>query len=232
VGDLIAKVKDLGLLENTIIVFTSDHGEMMGGHGCRPKSKQFAWDESVCVPFLIQHPFIGDNKGSVVNSPISTPDILPSLLGLANIHIPKSIEGEDLSELIQFPDPEADRTALVMSICPFTREKVNIEYRGIRTKQYSYVRTLNGPSMMYDHKNDPYQMNNLFGKNEYIEIEKSLDKKLQTALKNIGDQDFKPREYYLEKWNLVLNGNGTYIDYQGFTKGKGVVQSPNISANQ
>lgn len=232
VGDLITKVNDLGLMENTIIVFTSDHGEMMGAHGVRPKSKQVAWDESVHVPFLIRYPLMGDNKGTVVDVPITTPDILPSLLGLANINIPESIEGENLSELIKSPDSKVDRTALFMNVCPFTRQKVNIEYRGIRTKQYSYVRTLNGPSMMYDHQNDPYQMNNLLGKYEYKEIEKLLDENLQTALKKIGDQDFKPRSFYLEKWNLKLNGNGTYIDYQGFTKGKGVVQSPKLENNR
>ena len=114
VGELIAKIKELDLMKNTIIVFTSDHGEMMGAHGCRPKSKQVAWDESVLVPFLIRYPLIGNNnKGTVINAPITTPDVLPSLLGHANINIPKSIEGEDLSVLIKSPDPDFDRTGKI-----------------------------------------------------------------------------------------------------------------------
>ena len=91
IGDLIVKAKELGLIENSIIVFTSDHGEMMGGHGMRPKSKQAAWDESVLVPFLVRYPQIGEHKGTVADVPITTPDILPSLLGLANIEIPKTL---------------------------------------------------------------------------------------------------------------------------------------------
>jgi arylsulfatase A-like enzyme len=229
IGDLLAKIKELGLIDNSIIVFTSDHGEMMGAHGVRPKSKQAAWDESVLVPFLIKYPQICDNEGAVVNAPITTPDILPTLLALANIDIPNTIEGEDLSKLIKSPDTESDRAALFMNICPFTSEHIIKDYRGIRTKQYSYVRTLDGATMLYDHINDPYQMNNLLGKKELAETEKSLEKMLQTELKKIGDEDFKPRNYYLEKWNLKLNRNGTHIDYHGFMEGKGVVQSPKKS---
>ena len=225
VGDLLDKVKELGLMENTIIVFSADHGEMMGAHGGRPRSKQVAWDESVRVPFLIRYPEIGENKGTVVNVPITTPDILPSLLGLAKIKIPKSIEGEDLSKFMESTDPGKDQAALFMNICPFTQEHVYKEYRGIYTNLYSYVRTLTGPSMMYDMVNDPYQMNNLLGNKDYEKIERSLDKKLFKELEKIDD-DFKPREYYLKKWNLQLNRNGTHIDYQGFNNGKGLVQTP------
>jgi arylsulfatase A-like enzyme len=229
IGDVIAKVKELGLLDHSIIVFTSDHGEMMGAHGMRPKSKQAVWDESVLVPFLIRYPLIRENEGIVVDIPITTPDILPSLLGLANLDIPKTIEGEDLSRLMKSPATSSERGALFMHICPFSNEHILKEYRGIRTKQYSYVRTIDGASMMYDHVQDPFQMNNLVGKKEFSEIERSLEKKLQTALKTIGDEDFRPRNYYLEKWNLKLNRNGTHIDYHGFTTGKGVVQSPKIT---
>jgi len=231
IGDILSRVKDLDLMENTIIVFSSDHGEMMGAHGGRPKSKQAAWDESVRVPFLISYPEIGRHKGTVVKAPITTPDILPSLLGLANIQIPVSIEGEDLSQLIRSPDPETDRSALFMNICPFTSEYVLDEYRGIRTKQYVYVRTLDGASMLFDHVNDPYQLDNLLGKEEFRDVQKTLDEKLQASLKKTKD-DFYPRKYYLDKWNLTLNRNGTHVDYQLFNKGEGIVQSPKINAGQ
>jgi len=214
-------------MENTIIVFTSDHGEMMGAHGVRPRSKQVAWDESVHVPFLISYPGIGKQKGTVEHTPITTPDILPSILGFANIPIPNTIEGEDLSDIIKSPAKKSDRSALYMNVCPFTSQVINIEYRGIRTTQYSYVRTLEGASMLYDHIKDPFQMNNLLGKKEFREVELSMEKKLQKALVKAGDENFKPRKYYLNKWNLELNSEyGTHVDYWGFNEGKGVVQSP------
>lgn len=232
IGELIEKIKELGIWKNTIVVFTADHGEMMGSQGIRPMAKQVAWDESVHVPFLVKN-LHTDQKGGVVNAPLTTPDILPSLLGLSDIEIPESVEGEDLSDLIRFPNPEKDRAALFMNVCPFTREHIYDEYRGIRTKQYSYVRTLNGPSMMYDHVNDPYQMNNMLDIQEYIKIQKALDKKLEKALKKIGDEDFKPRKFYLDRWNLILNDkNKTHVDYIGFRDGKGMVQSPKLKTEK
>lgn len=227
IGRILNKLKESNLWDNTIVVFSADHGEMMGSHGVRPFTKQLAWDESIRVPFLIRYPSIGKNKGAVVNAPINTPDILPSLLGLTNIEIPDKVEGEDLSGLIKFPNPDVDRTALVMNICPFTREYKYPEYRAIRTKQYTYARILNGVSKFFDNEKDPYQMNNLANEPEFASLQQELDKKLDVALKNIGD-DFKSRDYYLKKWNLKLDPANNAINYKDFLKGTGVVQSPKL----
>lgn len=227
IGSILAKLKELNLQENTIVVFTSDHGEMMGSHGMRPFMKQLAWDESIKVPFLISYPSIGENKGKVVNAPINTPDILPSLLGLANTKIPESIEGEDLSDLIKSPDPDIDRAALVMNLCPFTSEYKYPEYRAIRTKQYTYARTPNGASKLFDNLKDPYQMNNLIDKIEFAGLQQELDKKLNAELEKAGDE-FKPRDYYLQKWNVVLDTTRNCINYWDFNEGIGVMQTPKL----
>lgn len=227
IGQVIQQVKELGLMENTIIVFTADHGEIMGAHGIPHYTKQLVWDESIKVPFLIHYPGIKENKGAVVHAPINTPDILPSLLGLSNIKIPASIEGEDLSDLIKAPDPEVDRAALVMNLCPFTREYKFPEYRAVRTKQYTYARTLEGPNALFDNQQDPYQMNNLINQVDYAELQQELDQKLNLALENIGD-DFQPRDYYLKKWNVKLDPQNNAINYRDFLKGEGVVQSPTL----
>jgi arylsulfatase A-like enzyme len=225
IGSILDKMKELNLKENTIVVFSSDHGEMMGSHGMRPFMKQLAWDASIKVPFLIHYPGIGKNKGAVVNAPINTPDILPSLLAMSGLEIPESVEGEDLSDLIKSTDPNVDRAALVMNVCPFTSEYKYHEYRAIRTKQFTYARTPEGASKLFDNDKDPYQMNNLLDQSEYAELQKDLDAKLNEALQNIGD-DFKPRDYYLNKWNLILDDTKNCINYWDFNKGGGVVQTP------
>ena len=227
IGSILDKLKNLNLMENTIVVFTADHGEMMGSHGMRPFMKQLAWDESIRVPFLISYPSIGDNRGAIVNAPINTPDILPSLLALADIEIPGSIEGEDLSGLIKAPDPDADRTALVMNLCPFTSEYKYPEYRAIRTKQYTYARTPEGPGKLFNNLSDPYQMNNLLDQPQFSGLQQDLDEKLNAALKEIGDE-FKTRDYYLEKWNLRLDKSSNAINYRDFDKGEGVMQTPQL----
>ena len=225
IGNVVDKIKELGILENTIIVFSADHGEMMGAHGVKPFVKQLAWDEAIRVPFLIRYPNINNNKGKVVNAPLTTPDILPSLLGLTNIDIPKDIEGENLTELIQNPDPNADRAALVMNVAPFGANYKDQPYRGIRTKQYTYAVTPKGPSMFYDNVKDPYQLNNLLGNPELVEVQKDLDAKLKQQLQKIGDE-VRPRDYYMQKWGYKFDDSRRAINWWDWKNGKGKVQSP------
>ncbi|HAH54614.1 MAG TPA: sulfatase [Flavobacterium sp.] len=225
IGTVLDQIKKLNLLEETIIVFSSDHGEMMGAHGIKPFVKQLAWDESIRVPFLIRYPKIGKNSGTTINAPITTPDILPSLLGLTNIKIPKTIEGENLSNLIQHPDPNFDRVALVMGVSPFGANINDASYRAIRTKQYTYIRTVDGVSTLFDDLNDPHQMTNLADNAAFKNVQKKLDEQLNKELKKIGD-DFKSKEFYLKKWNFTLDEKRKAIDYWSWLEGKGTVQSP------
>ena len=88
VGDLLTTLAETGLQTNTIVVFTSDHGEMLGSHGCPPMMKQVPWNESAHVPFLLRFPAVHGAQGRVVNTPLTTPDILPTLLGLAAWRFP------------------------------------------------------------------------------------------------------------------------------------------------
>ncbi len=219
IGSVLNKLKELNLLDNTIVVFTADHGEMMGAHGVKPFVKQLAWNESIGVPFLISYPGIDKNKSLVVNAPINTPDILPSLLGLLKINIPKDVEGEDLSPLIKNPNPAADRTVLVMNPAPFGGNFKDEPYRAIRTKRYTYARTPEGPSMFFDNIKDPYQMNNLLGKPEYAQLQNELDSKLNTQLVAINDV-FGNRDYYLKKWNYTLDKEKNAIPYWGYDEGQ------------
>ena len=225
IGTVLGQIKKLNLSDDTIIVFSAGHGEMMGGHGVKPFVKQLAWDESLRVPFLISYPSIGKNKGKSVNAPLTTPDILPSLLSLSNIKIPKTIEGEDLSKLIKNPNPNYDRAALVMGVSPFGANYNDPAYRAIKTKQYTYIRTPEGASNLFDNVNDPHQMENLVGKTEFKKIQKKLDKQLIQVLNKIGD-DFKPRDFYLKKWNYTLDQKLKAIDFRAWEEGKGVIQTP------
>jgi arylsulfatase A-like enzyme len=201
VGDLMATLAETGSEENTIVVFTSDHGEMLGSHGCPPSMKQVPWNESAHVPFLLRYPSIPAARGRVVNTPITTPDILPTLLGLAAVPIPKTVEGEDLSDLIRHGREAADRAALYMEIAPFGPREFLREYRAIRTSRYTYVRGLDGPWLLFDDEKDPYQMENLVGKPERLALEKDLDHRLYAELKKIGD-DFRPARAYIEQWGF------------------------------
>jgi arylsulfatase A-like enzyme len=210
IGEIIRTLGEAGIAGNTIFVFTSDHGEMMGGHDLKPTTKQHPWDESVHIPFLLRFPAVHGAAGKTVSTPINTPDILPTLLGLAGLAMPPTIEGEDLSSLVQIGADERDRSVLIMSVSPFI--PALREYRGIRTNRYTYVRDLHGPWLLFDNRTDPYQMDNLVGKPGAAELQARCDAILGAELRRSGD-DFRPGRFYIEKWGYQVAQGGA-ISYE------------------
>ena len=208
VGDVLATLTETGLKENTIMVFTSDHGEMLGSHGCPPHMKQVAWNESAHVPFLLRYPAVHGEQGRVVNMPLTTPDIFPTLLGLAGAEVPKTVEGDDLSGLIRSGRETSDRAVLYMGVAPFIAREFAKEYRAIRTSRYTYVRGLDGPWLLFDDEKDPYQMDNLVAKPECATVCKELDGRLQARLKKIGD-DFRSGPDYIREWGYEVGPHGS-----------------------
>lgn len=220
VGDLQKTLQETGVSENTIFIFTSDHGDMLGSQGQPTREKQRAWDESIRVPFLVSYPAVSGQNGRTVKTPINTPDILPTLLSLSEIDIPRSIEGEDLSGIIKNKKPDGDRAALVMSVHPFAGYQSGKAYRGIRTARYTYVRSEDGPWLMYDNENDPYQMQNLIGITEHAVLQKKLEDQLQVELRKTGDE-FVSKQEYLKEWGYEVDKRGGI----GYGEGR-QVQSP------
>ena len=208
VGEMMKTLGETGLAENTILIFTSDHGESMGSHGNRPTQKQVPWDESARVPFLLRYPAAHGTKGATVKTPLTTPDILPTLLGLVGVPIPKSIEGDDLSKTVRDPKFAEDRAALYEGVAPFASlgkecATNNREYRAIRTSRYTYVRDLNGPWLLFDDDADPFQLHNLASKPETAALQKELDAKLQAELKKHGDE-FRNGQYHIDLWGYKV----------------------------
>ena len=200
IGDLMKTLDETGLAKNTLVVFSSDHGETLGGHGVPARNKQVAWSDSAAVPFLLRGPSVAPRA---VETPITTPDILPTLLGLAGVKKPDTLEGDDLSESIR-EGRDLDRAALYMGVSPFLRpHEFAREYRAIRTRRHTYVRSLEGPWLLFDHQSDPYELHNLAGDAANAGLVETLDARLTAELKEIGD-DFRPAEAYLKEWGYDL----------------------------
>lgn len=204
IGDLLKIVDETGLAGNSMVVFTSDHGETLGGHDIRPNNKQVAWSESSHVPLLLRVPGVAGRK---VSTPITTPDILPTLLGLSGVTAPATIEGVDLSASLK-SGQDLDRAALYMGVSPFlgAEEELRRPYRAIRTNRYTYVRDLNGPWLLYDDQQDPHQTRNLLENGESKSLVDALDARLQEELKRIWD-GFHPPEWYYKEWSLPFKAH-------------------------
>lgn len=208
-GELRNTLEETHLAENTIFVFTSDHGDMLHCHGFL--KKQQPYDESIRVPFLLRYPALLGTKGRSVNTPLNAPDIMPTLLGLCGIKVPDTAEGMDFSSALRRGEtPQAD-AALLMCSAPFgqwTRKQGGREYRGIRTRRYTYVRDLTGPWLLFDNEADPYQQFNLCGKPEQAALQNGLDQQLNLLLAKTRDT-FQPAAYYLDKWGYHVDDTGT-----------------------
>jgi arylsulfatase A-like enzyme len=206
-GELIKTVKESGIENNTILVFTSDHGDML--YSQDQIKKQKPWDESIRVPFLLRYPKAHGKGGKIVDMPINTPDIMPTLLGLSQIPIPDTVEGKDFSGVVLGKQELDNEGVLIMCPVPFHQwnyRRGGREYRGIRTRRYTYVRDLDNPWLLYDNKNDPFQLNNLINNPEYSEIQQQCEKLLAQKLAETRDQ-FLPGSDYMAKWKYSWDGD-------------------------
>lgn len=208
IGNLMKTIADAGIKGDTIVVFTSDHGEMMGSQGIRPTTKQVPYDESARVPFLLRYPRAHGDAGRVAATPLTTPDIMPTLLSLAGIALPKTVEGHDLASVVREGKDQANRDALYMGVAPFAGKEFRKEYRAIRTSRYTYVRSLEGPWLLFDDEKDPCQMHNLIGQPAHAALAQEMDQRLQAALK-VAHDDFRPAAYYVQKFGYELAPHGS-----------------------
>ena len=208
-GKLLDTLSRSGLGKNTIVVFASDHGDMLHSRG--QMKKQRPWDESIRIPFLLRCPTSWGVKPTVIDEPFGAPDMMPTLLGLCGIDIPKTVEGEDYSELVLGKRESKDRAVLILCPSPFgqfTRKQGGKEYRGVRTRQYTYVRDLEGPWLLYDNDADPFQQTNLANRPEQAVIQKKLDGQLNELLKRTGDE-FLSGPDLIKRCGYKVNENET-----------------------
>ncbi len=225
VGDIMGTLDERGLTNNTVLVFASDHGDMLGSQGWTRKQKP--WEESIRVPFLLRYPAKYGRDSREVSPFLNAHDIMPTLLGVCDLPIPASVEGRDFSAALagetiasngrvgaarrHSPADTGSDGALLACFHPFgewSRAAGGHEYRGIRTARYTYCRTLNGSWLLYDNDADPYQLENLVDHSEYADIQAELETLLQRKLDEIGDE-FLDGMAYINKWSYPLDDTGT-----------------------
>lgn len=210
VGDLLATVQACGIENETVFVFTSDHGDMLGSHGYT--KKQQPWDESIRVPFLLRYSGLSSWRPRETEALMDTPDIMPTLLGLCGIPIPDGVEGLDFSGHIKGGDDPFDGAALLTCVHPFGQwsrpHHGGKEFRGLRSRRHTYVRDLEGPWLLYDNEADPYQVRNLVQDAGRSALRAEMDDLLRRKLNEQGD-DFLPGMHYVGEWGYRVDESGT-----------------------
>jgi arylsulfatase A-like enzyme len=201
-----AAIEAAGIADDTIVVFTADHGDMMQSQGL--PTKLFPWDESVRVPFLIRWGGRLSGTGATNPIPVDAPDVMPTLLGLCGLTIPDTVEGRDWSPvLLGGEQATGDEDALLIMAAEFARlNQAGMKaYRGLRNRNHTYVRNRDGPWLLFDNRADPYQMRNLVNRPEHAERRARLDRRLQERLDAMGDT-FADSRTLLERAGLAHYG--------------------------
>lgn len=207
--DQLGRIADVleseGLMDNTIFVYASDHGDMLGSQGVQ--RKQHPWDEAIRIPFVMRCPGQA-GPGHRVAMPFNVVDIMPTLLGLAGVPVPDTVEGRDLSPAVRGEPMRPNDAALIMSIASFSGEYSGPScWRGVRTERYTYARTLDGPWLLYDNREDPYQQHNLIDTPDHADLQQEMDALLNRMLNERGDE-FLPPAAYLERYGLSVDKTG------------------------
>lgn len=188
VGRLVAALKESGQWENTVLVFFSDHGEMLGSHGLY--QKQLPYEESINIPMIVHDPRLPANRrGAVVEDPVCTEDFYPTTLGLAGI--PQ-----------RAPKPGLNLTGCIHTGSALPREGVYIEFveedrpsmvffgmtwRGLRTRTHKYTVLDGKPWQLFDLLRDPYEQKNLVASPEHAELRRRLHAELRRVAAATND---------------------------------------------
>lgn len=184
VGRLLATLKETGADENTIILFTSDHGDMLGDHGLRRKRKPH--DESARVPGIIRWPGRVP-AGRTVDTLFSHVDMAPTLLSLAGLEVPKTMQGADLSRVALGETTAGPDAVLLQIFVPFNPDGIAKPWRGIITADCTYARSEDEPWVLFDDKSDPAQMKNLALDPAHSALREKLDAQLAALMQKHGD---------------------------------------------
>lgn len=195
VGIFLDRVRELGMYDNTLIIFTSDHGEPLGegkwGHGIMRKARPWPYEELSHIPLIIRHPK-GYGQGKRVKGFAQSCDIAPTVLGFLGVPVPRMMHGKSLLPLV---------TGAVDKIRDFALSGFYLRSWSIRTDTYSYilwlphtpqvekampgtlgavsctlVGTLETPQKpeLYDIRKDPYELKNIIEKEPEIADEMEL----------------------------------------------------------
>ncbi|MDE6871408.1 MAG: sulfatase [Bacteroidales bacterium] len=186
VGRVLDYLEENGLLENTLVVYTSDQGFYMGEHGWF--DKRFMYEESMRTPLVMRLPEGFSRKGDITEM-VQNIDLAPTFLELAGAEVPEDMHGVSLVPLLQGMHPDDWRTSLYYHYYEYPAEHMVKRHFGVRTERYKLIHFYNDQDFfeLYDLQEDPCEMHNLYGLEGYGGITDSLKAELAMLQEKYDD---------------------------------------------
>lgn len=191
VGRILKTLDDLGMTDDTIIIFTADHGDMVGGHGMVWKSTSAFYDEIALVPLLIRYPRVLQPQRSALA--VDLTDLMPTLLDLLDQPIPEQAQGQSLVPYLTDRRDKAEARQFSFSERvrrhPKGERKVLPGTKGdfmIRGQGWKYIRYSQGDDYLYHLATDPGETRNLINDSKHASQRKKLSAELDAWLRRTG----------------------------------------------
>lgn len=187
VGNLITLLESLEMYDNTVIIFLSDNGYFLGNHGLGNKITMH--EESVRVPMFIHWNKL-PNKGIRCSELVSSLDILPTVLDLAQIDKPNYLSGKSLMPL--FSNPSKSLRKYVASECVGVGGNKGTGHRMVRTKKWKYMLSGTNEEALFNELDDPYELKNLAESSEKEEVLSQMRQYMNDWMDSVSDTHVRP----------------------------------------
>ncbi|MFZ2279107.1 MAG: sulfatase [Prosthecobacter sp.] len=178
IGRVLARLDELKLTDNTVVVLTGDHGYQLGEHGLW--AKQTLFEGANHVPLLIAAPGVKPGSRAGLAEQV---DIYPTLCDLAGLPKPKHLQGRSLKPMLDDPAAKSRQTAISTMVAPHTK----LTGHSVRTDAFRYiVWEQNGGELLYDLRNDPDELHNLAAQPAQAERMNRMRERLAAHLKAVS----------------------------------------------
>jgi arylsulfatase A-like enzyme len=182
-GRILATLENKRALDNTVVVFTSDHGYFYGEHGLN-EERRLAYEETIRIPLLVRYP-PAVKAGSTPEQLVMSIDLAPTFLQLAGLQVPSRMQGRSLLPIFDGSATSWRDAFLVEYYSDTVFPRVlNMGYSAVRTDRYKYIqyRDISGMDELYDLQADPYEEHNQIGDPQSTELLATMRTRLNALL--------------------------------------------------
>jgi N-acetylglucosamine-6-sulfatase len=184
VGKILKALQETNQLDDTVIVFASDNGYFYGEHGLSVE-RRLAYEESIRMPLLVRYPRM--IKARTVRDEFALNiDVAPTLLELAGVSPPVTVQGRSLAPLLKGLGSDWRRSFLIEYYSDKVFPRIQkMGYKAVRTERWKYIHylELDGMDELYDLKSDPYEMTNIINRRDAAKTLEDMKRELERLLK-------------------------------------------------